>query len=266
MLYVFSVLWLGVNMYPLFFTLISSFKNNDEIYTSMFALPQNFRFENYTKAFFDSNIGEALFNSILISASATLLVLLVASMGAFVLARYDFTFTRYIELFFVVGILIPIYSLLVPIASLVYDLGGTNNYLMIITVYIALNLSISIFLITGLMKGINRSLEEAAIIDGCNSLTLFRKIIIPMSMPAIATAGIISFLNIYNELFFAVVLISDRAMYTIPMALLDFQGMYVTNLGQTFAAVIMSIAPMIIVYLLFQEKVESGLAGGSVKG
>jgi len=133
-------------------------------------------------------------------------------------------------------------------------------------VYTAFQLPMSIFLITGYMRIIPKELTEAAIIDGCSMTSLLFRIFIPISAPGIATSGIIAFLFIYNELIFSVMFINERVKFTISLGMLYFVGDRNTQMGPIFASIILAVLPMIIVYLLFQEKVQKGMIAGSVKG
>lgn len=265
-IYAFSVIWAIITIYPLIFTTFSSFKDNNEIYRNMFGLPKIIRMQNYVDAITIAGIGTSVLNSVFISVSSTLLLLLIGSMASYVLARHNIRFNNVLLVYFTMGIMIPSQSILIPIVKIINSLHGRNSYLAMIIIYIALYLPINIYIINSYMKTINKEIDESAIIDGCSSIKLLFKIIIPVSMPGISTAGIISFLFIYNELIYASVFLSNKAMQTVSIALLSFRGQMSTDLGPTFAAIVLSIFPVVVIYLLFQEKVEKGLTAGSLKG
>lgn len=268
-IYILASIWAVITLYPILFTIFSSFKNNDEIFSSAASalkLPTSLRFENYVDAFTKANMLKCLFNSVVISGLSTLLVLLLASMVSFVIARLSYKINNIILLYFTLGVMIPIHTTLVPLLKVVNALHGQNSYVMMIFLYTAFNLPIAILLITGHMKGITKSMDESAIIDGCGPIRLYGNIIMPLTMPAISTAGIITFLFVYNDLLFGIMFISNKNMYTITLGMLTFVGSKVTEYGPIFASIIISIIPMVIIYLLFQEKVEGGLAAGAVKG
>ncbi|HEX2926586.1 MAG TPA: carbohydrate ABC transporter permease [Ruminiclostridium sp.] len=267
-IYIVACIWVVVNLYPLLFTVISSFKNNDEIFssgTSALKLPASLRFSNYVEAFTKANMARCLMNSILIAGCSTLLVLLFASMVSYVISRFNYKINTALLLYFTLGVMIPIHTTLVPLLKIVNSLHGQNSYLMIIILYTTFNMPMAILLIVGHMKGITKSMDESAILDGCGPVRLFSSIILPLALPAISTAGIITFLYVYNDLLFGVMFISDKSMYTITLGMLTFVGSKMTEYGPIFASIIISVLPMIIIYLLFQEKVESGLAAGAVK-
>jgi raffinose/stachyose/melibiose transport system permease protein len=132
-------------------------------------------------------------------------------------------------------------------------------------IYVAFQLPLSVFIITGYMKGISRELDEAAEMDGCSPPRLFFRIILPISKPAIATSAIISFLFFYNELIFAVVFLSEKVKFTISLGMLQFVGYRTVQMGPIFASIVVSIIPMITIYLLFQNQVQHGMVAGAVK-
>ncbi len=268
-IYIVACIWAVFTLYPILFTVFSSFKNNDEIFsssTSALRLPASFKFENYVEAFTKANMARCLLNSVFISVCATFLVLLLASMVSFVIARLNYKINNIILLYFTLGVMIPIHTTLVPLLKIVNSLHGQNNYAVLILIYTTFSLPLAILIIVGHMKSISRSLDESAILDGCGPFRLYFDIIVPLTLPAVSTAGIITFLYVYNDLLFGVMFISNKNMYTITLGMLTFVGAKVTEYGPIFASIIISVIPMIIIYLIFQEKVESGLAAGAVKG
>lgn len=258
-------IWAVVTLYPLFWTIISSLKTNTEIFSDTFALPTIYRFEHYQIAFEKANMGQAVLNSLKISIPTTLLVILFGALASFILARFKFKWINYVYILFIVGVMIPIQSTMIPLVRTMNFVNGTNNYPVIILLFVAWNLPMAIFLMTGYFKGISRELEEAALIDGANPLQLLTNIFVPIGIPAISTAGILTFLFTYNDLIFSLLFINRNNLATVPIALLSFVGFRATEYGPTFASVIISIAPLLIVYLLFQERVESGLSAGALK-
>ncbi|GAB1481372.1 carbohydrate ABC transporter permease [Treponema sp.] len=265
--YSFAFIWAFVTLYPLFIALISSVKENGEIYGSMFRLPQIWHFDYYSRAIAGANMLNCIKNSLIITTGTTLILLVLSSMASFVLVQgAKFKISNIIYLLFITGIMIPVHSTLIPLARIMGALNGNNNYLIIMLVYTAFQLPMSIFLITGYMKLIPKELTEAAIIDGCSMKGLLFRIFMPISAPGIATSGIIAFLFIYNELIFSVMFITERAKFTISLGMLYFVGDRNTEMGPIFASIILAVVPMVIIYLLFQEKVQRGMIAGSVKG
>ena len=266
MLYIFGTLWTIVCLFPLFFSLLSSFKTGNEIYGSAFSLPEVFSFINYKNAIATSNILRAIINSFAYAITTTLIIGLIGTMAAFVIARMKIKVNNFILMYFLLGLTIPIHATLIPLAEIISKFNLRNSPIALILVYVAVNLPLCIFILTGYIKGISTELDEAAIIDGCGTIRLLFRIIMPLSRPAIATVSIVTFLAAYNDLIFSTMFITEKKWNTIALALMSFKGAYSVDIGATFAAICLSVAPMIIIYILFQNNIESGLAAGSVKG
>ncbi len=266
-LYAFAIVWSIITLVPLIFVLISSVKRNEDIfYEKMFRLPSVLKFDNYAAAMTKANMGNALFNSLFITSVSTLLLIIIASMAAFVLSRYAFKWNNLVYFYFIIGFMIPIHSTIVPLLRLVSSFNGQNSYVTMILLYVSFQLSISIFMITGFMREISKEIDEAAKIDGCGPVRLLFQIIMPLSAPILSTTAIVVFLYIYNDLIFSVIFLSKEEMYTITLAMMAFVGRQSVEYGPIFACIIISIIPLLTIYLLLQEKVIGGLSAGAVKG
>ncbi|MDO5134474.1 MAG: carbohydrate ABC transporter permease [Eubacteriales bacterium] len=266
-LYVFAFLWCAITLLPLLITLLASFKNNDEIYAGLFSIPKIWRFSNYAVA---SETAKALIsvgNSLLLALCTTVAVTVIGMMAAYALSRKSrIRFMKPLNLFFMVGVMVPVHSTIVPINTIATAVGGKDNYFFLLLVYTTFNLAQAIFLYTGFMNGIDMSMDEAAIIDGCGDVRLLTKVLIPICKPIIATEAIFVFIYGYSELIFSLILISDEAKYTVSRAMLSFTGNHTIDLGPQFAFVVMAMVPTVIIYVLFHEKVEAGALAGAVKG
>jgi len=265
--YVFAAICAVMFLYPLLFTFQASLKDNTEIYNDKpFALPTQWIWSNFSDAMKDGGIGWAILNSALYAAAGTALALLLGVMAAFVLSRLHFRFREATYLYFTTGLMIPVFSLIIPISRMIGTVHGFNNYFVMIVLYAVFELPFTIFLITGYMKGISRELDESAAIDGCSPSMLLFRILLPLTLPAVSTAGILAFFDIYNDLIWNVLLITKDSMFNISVSLMSFIGEHGTaRMGPMFAGIMLTILPTIVVYLLFQEKVESGLSAGAVK-
>ncbi|WEG19227.1 carbohydrate ABC transporter permease (plasmid) [Alkalihalophilus pseudofirmus] len=250
---------------PMLFTFLSSFKGNTEIFSAPFSLPEVFRFENYIVAWNEANMSRYFINSIVISLATVIILAFVSSMAAYVLARFNFKINRFLSLFFLLGMMLPMHTVLVPVAYMIGLLGLKNNLLALVLLFVAFSLSFSILVLTRFMQSINLSLEEAAIIDGASYFQIYWRIILPMSVPAISTISIFNFLAAWNNILFPLLFINDDRFKPIALGLLNFSGERGSEFGPLMAAIIITITVPLIVYLLFQEKVESGLAAGAVK-
>ncbi|WP_394927343.1 carbohydrate ABC transporter permease [uncultured Robinsoniella sp.] len=265
-IYLFAVFWAVMTIFPLLITFLSSVKDNQGINLGMFKLPEKWMWSNYAAAFSSANIGKAVLNSIFLGVTSTLIVTAVGMLAAYVLSRKKFKLRMVIYSLFIVGVMVPVHCTIIPISSLATGIGGKNSYWFIILVYVAFNLSQAIFLFTGYLDGVDRELDEAAIIDGCSDFQLLFRVLTPVSVPIISTEAILAFIYGYGELIFAMVLLTDESKYTVSRAMLAFSGGYQQQLGPIFACIIVAVLPMIIIYILFHEKVQEGMLTGAVKG
>ncbi|MGL4866986.1 MAG: carbohydrate ABC transporter permease [Cetobacterium sp.] len=250
---------------PMIFTVFSSFKNNNEIFSTPFSIPKIFRVENFIEAWNAANMGTYFFNSIVISVSTVIILIFTASMVSFVLSRFNFKFNKYLSVFFLLGMMIPMQSVLVPISYFVGILNLKNNLIALVLVYVAFSLPFSILVLTGFMKGINNSLIEAAIIDGASFWQVYLKLVLPLSMPAIATVSIFNFLGAWNNVVFPLLFINDNKLKPITLGLLNFNGERGSEYGLLMAAITITVLIPLIIYMLFQEKIEGGLTAGAIK-
>ncbi|MGB8455597.1 MAG: carbohydrate ABC transporter permease [Anaerocolumna sp.] len=258
-------IYVFISLFPLLFSLLSSFKDNNGIYASPFALPDSFSWENYIYAFKNTTIIQGMLNSLLYSILSVIAVIVMALCISFVF-RIDVPFKQGIFLFFIAGLTLPVHATLIPLATIINQLHLKNSIIGIVGVYAATNLSLAVFLANGYMKGISKELDEAARIDGCGYFGLLIKVLTPLMKPVIATIAIMTFLRVYNDLIFSILLISDRSKATLSVALMAFKSEYDINYGGTFAGICISVFPMIIIYFKFQKQIETGLSAGSVKG
>lgn len=264
-MYVLLILTASMFAAPMLFTLLSSIKNKVDIFANPFALPEVPQWTNYVEAWTNANMSKYFMNSV-IQAGATVIVLaIVSSMAAFVLSRFQFKWSKGMLLFFMVGMMIPVHTVLVPVSYIIGALNLKNNVVALVMLYVAFNLPFSILVVTNFMKGVNKSLEEAALIDGASYFQIYRFVMLPMTIPAISTISIFNFLGAWNNILFPLLFINDKRLKPIALGLLNFNGERGSDYGPLMAAIVITVAVPLIIYLLFQEKVEGGLAAGAVK-
>ena len=264
--WILAVLFSAVFIYPVYFTVISSFKNNNEIWNTMFAMPSAMEWGNYISAVFDVQIIRAVANSFLFSIGACVVVILLVTMAAYVVARKLLKCTGFLRLYYLLGLMIPPYAMLIPIVTMFTTFHLRDRYLPMIFLYAAINFPMSFYLITGFITSISRELDEAATIDGCGRAGIFFHIVFPVAKPGIATVATITFLNCWNDLLLGLVLISTPARKTLSMTISALKGSYVTQYGLLCAGFVISIVPVVFMYLLFQKQVIAGMTAGAVKG
>ncbi len=253
---VFPVLWLAV----------ASLKTNGELMANPFSLPEIWQFQNYKKALTVSGIARLMLNSVIISSLATLLNILIASMGAYTLSRFKFRGNQFLKVLFSSGILIPLNALMIPYFVLVNSIGLYNTMGGLILVYTAIGIPISTFIIMGFMASVPDELEEAAIIDGACFYKRFFTIVFPLSRAGVVTAGTFQFLTCWNEFVYANLLTSSQAVRTVQLGIRYFTNQFATDYVSMYAAIIISILPSILAYVLFQNQIIAGLTSGAVKG
>ena len=261
-----AVLWLLTAAFPLYFTVISSVKEDSEIFSNYFVPTFSPRFGNFMTANAMSGILRAIFNSLAISVGAISIMLLLVIPLSYVVARQKILFTNTVTLYFMAALMVPVQCAIVPIVQGVTLIHGQDNLLVLVLLYAGINMPMTFFIMTGAFSEISRELDESAAIDGCGLLQTVFRIIVPIAKPSIATCAIVAFLSVYNELALANVLISKKQNRTISVALLNFKGDFGTYYSVIFAAVLMCIIPTVLFYLFAQEKVEKGISAGALKG
>ncbi len=265
-IYIALILFAIINAYPIIWMAINSFKSEKEFAINQFGLPQKFVLENYTAAWDIANLGVLFKNSIFITLTATVLTVIIGALASYFLSRFEFRMSKLLYGFFIFGLLIPIHATLVPMFILMKNIGLLNTPITLIFPYMAFHLPITIFILTSFMKSFPKDIEESAIMDGCGIYRIFWSIILPMSRPAIATVVILNFIYNWNEFSFALVLINDPNLQTLPLGLANFAGQFTTNYGAQMAGLTMSLIPIVIFYILFEKNIVKGMTAGAVKG
>jgi len=253
-----------VSLVPFFWAVISSLKDNDSILRQPFSLPKVFLWGNYPRAWLEAHMGLYTFNTALYAIISTVTILLTSTMAAYVIARVRKGNLLY--LYFTLGIMIPIHTVLLPSFILIRNFGLFNSRLSVILLYIAFNMSLSIFIMVGFLKGIPHELEEAAFMDGATRSQTFFRIIFPISQPALATTGVLTFLGVWNEFLIPLILLTNRALKVLTNGINDLREQYGQNYGLIGAGLCISFLPMIMLYIAFQEQVIAGMTAGAVKG
>lgn len=254
-----------IMVYPLIFAVLSSFKNNMQIFDNPFGAPESWAPTNYQLAWVQADFAVYFRNSLFLSVVSVLILCVLGTMAAYGLSRFRFKLNNLAYMVFSMGMMIPMHAALVPIAYAMGIFDLRNQYWALIAFYVAFQLPITIILLYGFMKGLPREVEEAAIVDGCSYFQVLIRVVVPISIPAIATSAIFNFLQIWNNLLFPLVLIQDQSKKPLSVGLLSFFGEQSVDYGGVMAGIIISILPPLIIYILLQEKVEKGLTAGAVK-
>ena len=263
--YTLAIVWSLFNIIPLFVVAMGSVKNTAEIFRGPFSLPETPRWENFVTAVIRSNVLRGIFNSFMYAVVSVFIIIILSLMAGYVLSRYKGKIISVLYIIFVIGILVPVQSTFIPLVSTFGRYGLNNRAFTMFIIYVSFNLPLSVILITGYMKRVSKEIDEAALIDGCGPFMAFIRIVAPLSMPAAATAGILSYIGIYNDLVFATLFVWNPELMTITQVINGFSAQYVADMGATFAALIIAIMPMILIYMLLQEKIIAGMSAGALK-
>jgi raffinose/stachyose/melibiose transport system permease protein len=254
-----------VIIYPIIWLGLSGLKSNADFFLNTWSLPEEWLWSNYQAAW-DAGIGQFFLNSVFITVVSVITVLLLGSMAAYGLSRFQFKGQNLLLVIILSGLMLAPQVSLIPLYKLLQAIGLYNTYWALILPYVAFQLPFSIFLMRSYFLSIPKELEESAIIDGCNSWKVYRHIIVPMGKPIIASCALLTGMNVWNEFMFALVFVEDSALRTIPVGLMNLRSQLNTNFGIQLAGLAISALPMIIAYIVFQKQFVRGLSAGSVKG
>lgn len=265
-IYTILVVWAITTIFPFVWVIINSFKPSSELLTSSFSLPKEFTLDNYKNAFDNLNILRAYGMSFFISGSVTIGVIILASMMSFALTRYNFKGKWVLDAILIASLMFPVFSTIIPVYQMMIKWELLNTPIAVILPQIASNLSFATIVMMGFMRAIPLEIEESAYIEGANVFTVFIRIIVPISKPAISTVAIFSFLWSYNDLFVQTTMIGRRVNYPVCALLNEISSKYGTDYGLMAASVAIILVHVFIIYLLLQKNIIKGLTAGAVKG
>lgn len=256
-------------IYPLVWMFYSSLKKKRQFNADIIGLPTEPTFSNYIKVLTnkDYHLGSSMVNSVRTTVLSVLLILVFGFIVGYILARVQFKFNRALYAIFLMGLLIPVHSLLVPIYVVFNKAGMANQWYTLIIPYVAFGLPIAIFLIEGFIRSIPIELEEAAAIDGSTFLNTMTTIILPVSRPILTTVAIIQSFSCWNEFSFALVLCSrNQKLQTVPLAMTNFKGQFASDYPKIMAGMLITMLPIVVLYFAFSKKIIEGMVAGAVKG
>ena len=266
MLYVILGLMAVVWLIPFIFILLTSVRSmNDLISNGIFAWPEQFVFANFERAWTIGNFSTYFRNSLLLIIFKVPLGIVLACLAAFPLAKMKFPGSTVIFVFFLIGLAIPVHVTLTPLLVMMKQLGIEGRLPALIPPYVVFGLPFQIFVMRGFFRTVPSELLEAARLDGATEWGNFWRILMPLSAPALATLFIIDALATWNELLMALVLISANESRTVPVGLLQFQGQFSSQYTQLMAGVVISITPIILLYIFLQRYMVAGLTAGALK-
>lgn len=270
-----------INLFPLYWMVTFGLKTNDEILGYSYkteegervivppnhvGLPHTWAWSNYTRALNTGNMGQYFINSLIVSVSAIVITIIASFMATYALTRLVWKGRKAMNKFFMLGLTIPIHAAIVPVFTILSKMKLLNTYTALIVPYSAFALAMGILISVGFMGDIPYDLDEAAFLDGCGVWGIFCRIIAPLMMPAIATVGIYTFLQCWNELLFATIFVSTGQYRTLPVGVQQLFGQYTTDWGPIGAALTIATMPTIIVYIFLSKRIQDSFIAGAVKG
>ncbi|CAM3389843.1 carbohydrate ABC transporter permease [Kibdelosporangium persicum] len=253
--------------FPTYWLITTAFKTPGEVLSPRYDLiPLSITFENFTSALSKPGFTTFLTNSLIVTLGAVVTALIAGVLAAVPLARMKFRGRKGFLFLVLVAQLAPIEALLIPLYLLMRDAGLLNQLPSLLLVYMALTLPFTCWMLYGFVNGIPIELEEAAMIDGCGRWGAFRRVTLPLLGPALVATSVFSFITAWNEFLFALVLMRDQDMQTIPVWLATFRTAFAVDWGGIMAASVIYAVPALIFFLIVQRKLVSGLTAGAVKG
>jgi len=264
--YLVALFFLVLFGFPFVLTAMMSFKSMAEYMRGDFwGIPKTIYFGNYQKILF-SKFYMYFVNSIIVAGSAVILSTVAASLASYAFAKMKFRLSPLLFTLFIIGMMIPVHTTLIPIYQMTKALHLTNTHPGLIGPYISFGLPVAIYIMTSFFKEVPASIQESAFIDGASPFRIYLNIMLPISAPAVSTAAILNFLGFWNEFIMAMTLLNSNSKKTLPLGLRDFYSTDAINIPSILTAVLVGSLPVILFFIFAQEKVINGLSAGAVKG
>jgi N-acetylglucosamine transport system permease protein len=260
-------IWTIIVIVPFLWVVLSSFKTTKEILASPFSLPAHWQFDNYAHAWTDAGIRQFFLNTVIVVSAALVLVMLLGSMCAYVLARFKFRGARAIYYLMLAGLTVPVFLAIVPLFFVLKNLGLINTLPGLTMVYVAFALPFTVFFLYAFFRTLPDDVYEAALIDGAGEWRTFFRIMLPMARPGMAAVAIFNFLGLWNQFLLPVALNTDQSRYVLTQGMASFasQAGYAVDFGALFAAVVITVVPVLIVYVIFQRRLEGSVSRGTFR-
>ena len=261
------IAWVIIICAPLLWVLMSSFKTTSEIFQSPFLLPTSLNFENYVSAWTTASIGGYFFNTVLVVGSALVIVMVLGAMCAYYLAHYEFKGSQIIYYLMLAGLTFPVFLAVVPLFMTLRNFGMLNTVPGLVITYVAFALPFTVFFLFAFFKTLPKEIAEAAALDGAGPWRIFFTIMLPMAKPGIASVAIFNFLGLWNQFLLPVAINTKPENYVLSQGMASFasQAGYAVNFGALFAAVVITVLPVLVTYVIFQRQLQGSVAPGLLK-
>jgi raffinose/stachyose/melibiose transport system permease protein len=257
-------------LYPLLWMVGNSLKSDEDMRASMwkiFPTNLNFRWKNYIDAWITGQIGTTIINSVIITFSSLILIVIISFIASYAISRINFRGKGIVMILLLSMMMVPLGQvIMIPQYRLERLLGLTNTLQGLVILYVNAGIPLSVFLLNAFMQKIPIEIDEAATIDGCSRLQIMTKVLFPLSRPGLATVIIFQFMTIWNDYFTPLIYLHDESKRTVTLGLANFVGLWgVTDYNKMFAALVIITIPIIVIYIIFQKQFISGLVAGAVK-
>lgn len=256
----------GLSLLPFLWFVLTSWKSPAEITAIPPRIVPAFHWGFYRSAIEDYGLLKYIVNSAIVAGAATLISIAIGSLAAYALARFRLGWTRFYLMLLLAVSMFPQIAIAGPVWRILNALGWLNSYQGIVAAYISLSLPLAVWILTTFFKELPYEVEEAAWIDGCTRLQALWKIVLPLAAPGLFTAAILVFIHAWNEFFFALIILTNPNLQTLPVGIALFPGEYTMPWGEISAASTIATLPLILLTLIFQRRIIRGLSAGAVKG
>jgi raffinose/stachyose/melibiose transport system permease protein len=262
--FAFAILLTATTIGPVIWLFLVSMKTNREHASSPFGLPSEIRWDSYAHILANSEFLRFAWNSLLVTASSVFIILVLSTLAAYALARIEFAGNRLLFVTYLFGEVIPIFLILLPLYVLLAHTGLGGTLLSLILTYTAASLGISILVLRSYFRSIPAEIEDAARIDGCNTILLVWHVMMPLIRPGIVVVAVFNIFNIWNEYLLAAFLLPSQKLFTLPPGLASsFVAQYATNWPAMAAGILLSAIPLILIFVFAQDKIVEGFSLGS---
>ena len=267
---IFLIIWSILIVFPILWAVLSSLKTNLEFGTNAWKLPEKLQWVNYKEAWEGANFSKYFLNSLILSAGTVALSIIMTTTSAYVIGKFVHPVVKSIEIFYSIFMMVPQMLLLIPLLQMCKKMNMTKSNVVLFTLMVTNALQgvpFYVFLLTPFMRSINNSILEAAEIDGANQFQSFITLVLPMIVPAIFMVGLLSFVGIWNEYIMSITFIKDPTKYTLSAGINELMNDAKTGETLKFAALIIAMLPILIIYAIFQKPLQNGLSSSDgVKG
>ena len=264
--HIIMIIWSLIAMMPVWLLLINTLKPKKEIYTNPFGLPREWTLDNYRYIISDNNFFSYFRNSFIVVVVSLAVILLLGSLCAYALAHWRTRTSRGVYFFIIVGMMLPIKIATIRLLEIMKTLRLLNTLWSLFPVYIAMGLPVAVFILTEFIRGLPGELYEAGFMDGAGRFMIYRKIVLPLIRPALATVAIYNLVPIWNDLWFPLIFINVENQKTVLLAVTRLQGQYTTDWPKLLTILSLSALPVILLYLTMSKQFVKGLTAGAVKG